>query len=109
MTALHLETSTLTDRYQTTVPSSVRKRLGLNKGDKLRYLSDAQGRVYLENAETEHRDPALAPFLDLLERDIAQNPAKLAPLDPELMARIRALTDGVELGDIDAPLSPDDD
>lgn len=36
MTALALEFSKLTDRYQTTVPSSVRKLLGLGKGDRIR-------------------------------------------------------------------------
>lgn len=109
MNALELETSTLTDRYQTTVPSGVRKALGLNKGDKLCYRADAQGRVYLENASGEHRDPALAPFLDLLEADIAANPTRLTPLDPVLWAQIAELVEGTDLGDIDAPLPPEDD
>lgn len=29
--------STLTDRYQTTIPEPIRKALGLNKRDKIRY------------------------------------------------------------------------
>ena len=109
MTISRFETSTLTDRYQTTVPTSVRKQLGLNKGDKLVYRSDDDGRVYLENAETAHRDPALVPFLDLLAKDIEANPSRLRPLDAEMMAQIRELTQGVDLGDIDAPLSPEND
>ena len=109
MIARELETSTLTDRYQTTVPSSVRRQLGLNKGDTLFYRSDEQGRVYLETTQAEHRDPALVPFLDLLAADMAANPGRLRPLDAEMMAQIRELTHGVALGDIDAPLSPEND
>lgn len=109
MTESRLETSTLTERYQTTVPSGVRKVLGLNKGDKLYYRSDNKGRIYLENATSDHRDPALGPFLDLLAADMAANPRRLAPLDAALIARIAALTEGVDLGDIDAALSPEDD
>lgn len=37
--------STLTDRYQTTVPESVRKALGLNKRDKICYTIQSDGRV----------------------------------------------------------------
>lgn len=102
-----LETSTLTERYQTTVPSGVRKVLGLNKGDKLVYRSDDQGRIYLEHAQADHRDPALGPFLDLLAADMAANPARLAPLDPAVMARIAALVGDDDI-DLDRPLSPDD-
>lgn len=108
MTISRLETSTLTDRYQTTVPTSVRKQLGLNKGDKLVYRSDDDGRVYLENAEAAHRDPALGPFLDLLAADMTANPGRLRPLDPDMMAQIRELVGDDDI-DLDAPLDPDED
>ena len=108
MIALQRETSTLTDRYQTTVPSNVRRQLGLNKGDTLFYRSDEQGRVYLETAQAEHRDPALVPFLDLLAKDIEDNPGRLRPLDAEMMAQIRELVGDDDI-DLDSPLDPDDD
>ena len=41
---LELE-STLTDRYQTTVPNSVRRALRLGKRDKLRYRVQPDGTV----------------------------------------------------------------
>ena len=43
---LELE-STLTDRYQTTVPDAVRRALKLGKRDKIRYLVRPDGRVVL--------------------------------------------------------------
>ena len=46
---LELE-STLTDRYQTTVPDAVRRALKLGKRDKIRYLVRSDGRVVLTRA-----------------------------------------------------------
>ncbi|MFM8927879.1 MAG: type II toxin-antitoxin system PrlF family antitoxin, partial [Rhodoluna sp.] len=37
------EESSLTDRYQTTVPKQVRKALGLSKRDKLEWIIDESG------------------------------------------------------------------
>ena len=48
MAALAYDVSKLTDRYQTTVPSGVRKQLELGKGDQIRYLIEPSGRVYIE-------------------------------------------------------------
>ncbi len=48
-------------------------------------------------------DPALTPFLALLERDIAARPEALVPLTPELAARMMAATEGVEV-DPEAPI-----
>ena len=48
-------------------------------------------------------DPALAPFLALLERDITARPEALVPLTPDLVARMTAATEGVE-ADPDAPI-----
>jgi len=42
MAALEIE-STLTDRYQTTVPDVVRRTLRLRKRDKIRYLVQPDG------------------------------------------------------------------
>ncbi|MBI2969165.1 MAG: type II toxin-antitoxin system PrlF family antitoxin, partial [Gammaproteobacteria bacterium] len=42
--------STLTARYQTTVPNTVRKALRLRKRDKIRYSIEPDGRVILTRA-----------------------------------------------------------
>ena len=100
-------TGTLTDRYQTTVPKGVRERLGLTKRGKIAFIEEDNGRVYIENADD--RDPALAPFLDLLAADMTAHPERLSPLNEARMGKVADLTAGVELGDMDAPLDPDND
>ena len=44
--------STLTDRYQTTVPESVRRALGLKKRDKLRFEIRNTNEVIVTRART---------------------------------------------------------
>ena len=51
MSAFFEADSTLTDRYQTTVPEAVRQFLGLGKRDKLRYTLKPNGEVVLTRAE----------------------------------------------------------
>ncbi|NDE68811.1 MAG: hypothetical protein EB057_01910 [Microbacteriaceae bacterium] len=61
--------SSLTDRYQTTVPARIRKLLGLNKRDKLEWILDESGgvRVTKRNPEElEHADPTVDAWLDFL-------------------------------------------
>lgn len=101
------EVSRLTDRYQTTVPSGVRKQLRLRKGDQIRYRTDTTGRVYIE-AVSDEADPALGAFLDLLERDLIAHPERLKPLSANVLTRIDMLVGDIEV-DLDAPLSPDDE
>lgn len=105
-----LETeSTLTDRYQTTVPEAVRRTLKLGKRDKLHYTIRANGEVVLTRATSaEGDDPALGAFLDFLAADITRHPERLQAIDASLVARIQSLTEGVEV-DLDAPLSADDE
>lgn len=107
MAALTHDVSKLTDRYQTTVPSGVRKHLRLGKGDQIRYFTEASGRVYIE-AVHDAPDPALSAFLDLLEADIQARPERLAAFDGALRDRLKGLVGDVEV-DLDAPLSADDE
>lgn len=101
--------STLTDRYQTTVPESVRRTLKLGKRDKLHYTIRANGEVVLTRATgAEGDDPALGAFLGFLAADISRHPARLQGIDADLVARLQSLTEGVEV-DLDAPLSADDE
>src|SRR3546814_4393060 len=73
MTILESE-STLTERYQTTIPAAVRKALRLQKHDKIVFKVTPDGKVELERAGGEE-DPALGRFLGLLARDIAAGTA----------------------------------
>lgn len=101
--------STLTDRYQTTVPETVRRALRLGKRDKIRYAIRPNGEVVLTRAEaTEGDDPVIGQFLDFLARDIANHPERLQALDGSFVERLRSLTSGVAV-DLDAALSPGDE
>lgn len=101
--------STLTDRYQTTVPESVRRALKLGKRDKLHYTVRPGGEVILTRAEVPNGDdPVLGQFLSFMARDIASHPERLQAIDSGFVQRLQSLTDGVEV-DLDAPLSADDE
>ncbi|MDZ4260955.1 MAG: type II toxin-antitoxin system PrlF family antitoxin [Pseudomonadota bacterium] len=100
--------STLTDRYQTTVPEGVRKALKLSKRDKIHYTIRPSGEVVLTKAAAFDEDPVLGSFLNYLAKDIAQHPDRLQVVDAGLVKRIKSLVDGVEL-DLNAPLSDDDE
>jgi antitoxin PrlF len=101
--------STLTDRYQTTIPETVRNSLGLQKRDKLHYQIMPDGTVLLSRAHTAHEDdPALAGFLALLENDLQNRPAVVRPLGAEQRARVRGLIGDADV-DLDAKLDPADE
>lgn len=101
--------STLTDRYQTTVPEIVRRALRLGKRDKLHYTIRPNGEVVLIRAEvSEGDDPVLGSFLSFLARDIANHPERLQAVDVGLVQRLQSLVGHVEI-DLDAALSADDE
>jgi antitoxin PrlF len=101
--------STLTDRYQTTVPETVRRALGLGKRDKIHYTIRSGGEVVLTRAETvEADDPVLGQFLGFMARDIASHPERLHAVDAGLVQRLELLVAGVDM-DLGASLSADDE
>ena len=101
--------STLTDRYQTTVPETVRRSLRLGKRDKIHYTIRPNGEVLLSRAEVlEADDPVLGRFLDFLSRDMARHPKRLQAMDARFVKRLKSLTRGVEIN-LDAPLSTEDE
>ncbi|WP_297486896.1 type II toxin-antitoxin system PrlF family antitoxin [Ferrovum sp.] len=101
--------STLTDRYQTTVPETVRRALRLGKRDKIHYTIRPGGEVVLTRAEdSEEDDPVLGSFLGFLARDIASHPERLQAIDASFVQRLQSLTGGIEI-DLDAALSADDE
>ena len=108
MAAPHEIESTLTDRYQTTVPETVRRTLKLRKRDKIHYTI-RDGEVVLTRAEvTEGDDPVLGQFLGFLARDIASHPERLQAIDSGFVKRIQSLVGGVKV-DLDEALSVDDE
>jgi antitoxin PrlF len=109
MTATLEVESTLTDRYQTTLPEMVRRSLRLGKRDKVHYSIRPNGEVVLSRAKvSETHDPVLGQFLGFLSRDMAEHPDRLQALDASFVQRLQSLTMGTEV-DLDAPLSADDE
>jgi len=109
MTATLEVESTLTDRYQTTVPETVRRALKLGKRDKIHYTIRQNGEVVLTRATaTEGDDPVLGQFLSFLACDIASHPERLRAVDAGLAQRIQSLVGGIEV-DLNAALSEDDE
>jgi antitoxin PrlF len=105
--ALYSE-STLTDRYQTTIPEPVRKVLGLNKRDKIRYDIQPDGKVVISSADNNESDPILGEFLNFIARDMQKNPQHIQAISTDLLNRVQSLVAGVDI-DIDAPLSDEDE
>jgi antitoxin PrlF len=107
MTAILTVESTLTDRYQTTVPESVRRALHLGKRDKIQFTLLPDGRVVLSRSDDSGDDPILGQFLDFLAKDIEQNPQHVHAMSTNLVKRIQSLLGGIEI-DLEAPLLADD-
>lgn len=97
--------SKVTSRSQTTLPNGVRKALGIRPGeDALEWEirgDEAVARRAPARSETE--DPALVPFLRLLERDISEHPERLSGIPEGLYRRWMAVTEGMG-GDPDDPI-----
>lgn len=101
--------STLTDRYQTTVPETVRRALQLGKRDKIQYTIRPGGEVVLTRAESaEKDDPVLGQFLNFLSHDIANHPERLRAIDARFVRRLRSLTGDTEV-DLGAALSAENE
>lgn len=101
--------STLTDRYQTTVPDTVRRALRLSRRDKIHYTIRPDGEVVLSRAdETNDADPVLGQFLNFLAHDIAAHPERLQAVDTAWAQRLQSLVGKVDI-DLDASLSADDE
>lgn len=101
--------STLTDRYQTTVPETVRRALRLGKRDKIHYRIRGNGEVVMTRAlEETEEDPVIGRFLDFVARDLSNHPERLRQLDAGFLHRVQALVHGVEV-DLDQSLSADDE
>jgi antitoxin PrlF len=108
VTPAQFSESTLTDRYQTTIPDPVRKFLGLKKRDKICYTIQSDGQVVISRADQTESDPLLGQFLNFLVRHIEKNPQHLQAISSDLVNRVQSLVSEVDL-DLDAPLSDEDE
>ena len=90
--------SRVTSRSQTTLPNGVRKALGIRPGaDALEWeIRGNEAIARRAAAQDEAEDPALLPFLQMLERDIAARPERLQAMPLALYERLVAVTEGVE-------------
>ena len=96
--------SSLTDRYQTTVPETVRAVLKLGKRDKIHYTIRSSGEVVLTRATaSQEDDPVLSQFLGFLSSDIAKHPERLQSVDSGLVRRLQTLVGDIAV-DFDAAL-----
>ena len=101
--------STLTDRYQTTVPEIIRLALRLGKRDKIRFSIRSNGEVVLSRSgRSEVDDPVLGAFLEFLARDLADHPEQLEVVDQNFTDRIFSVSGDIDI-DLDAPLSAKDE
>ncbi len=98
--------STLTDRYQTTIPELVRESLNLSKRDKITYTVGEDGSVLLSRAD--ESDPVLGDFLSFIAADIRNNPKNIKSISSDLLERAQNLVAGMTL-DLEGPLSPEDE
>lgn len=107
-TTLEFE-STLTDRYQTTVPETVRRALRLNKRDKIHYRIQPDGGVLITKAAIDAEDdPVLRQFLSFLAKNMAAHPSSVQAIEAGLLARIQSQIGNIVVN-LDAPLSADDE
>lgn len=99
------EVCTITAKGQTTVPRAVRQALGVGYGGRIAFRVEGDRVTVHALLEDDASDPALAPFLALLEADIASRPGKaVLPLTAALAGRMEALTGGLGEVDPDAPI-----
>lgn len=105
---IFISESTLTARYQTTVPEPIRQVLNLQKREKIRYTIQPNGNVVLSKANDDQDDPVINQFLAFIASDIAKNPECLQMLHQDLVSYVNSLVSDVDI-DLDAPLSPEDE
>src|SRR5437588_11879779 len=108
MASLEIE-STLTDRYQTTVPDAVRRTLKLRKRDKIRYVVRPDGAVLLTRAEAgEESDPEVGKIMAFQTRDMQLRPSQIRGINTALVRHDRSLVKGI-MSDLNTRLRPEED
>ena len=84
MARIH-EVVTLTSKGQITVPKPIRQVLGVDSGGKVAFDFNGDAVTVTRVDPKEHTDPAIARFVGLIERDLAEGRNLMAL--PEGLAR----------------------
>lgn len=94
------EVATVTSKGQITLPKAIRQALGVDTGSKVTFSLNENGQVTVSRAVSEHDDPAIAAFLDILADDI-QAGRNVASLPDDLAESLqkRASQTAVRLDD----------
>ncbi len=92
MPTIH-EIATITAKGQITLPKPIRQALNVDVGGKVAFDLHKSGQVIVRRADTEHEDPAIGAFLDLLAGDIAAG-KNMHDLPEDLVAGMLAQLDG---------------
>ena len=110
MTKLLQAESTLTQKYQTTIPYVVRQALGLEKGSKISYQIQDDGNVLIfrQDDNQDESDPILEQFLDFLEQDMVKNPQRIKAITSSTVERMQSLIGDMSV-DLDAPLEDEEE
>lgn len=99
------EVCTITAKGQTTVPKAVRRALGVSYGGRVAFRVEGETVTVRALPDHDESDPALGPFLALLEADMVGRPAHaVRPLTPALADRMAALAGDPNDADPDAPI-----
>jgi len=90
--------SRVTSQSRTTLPRQVREALGIRPGEDVLAWEIRGSAAIVRRAaeEQDEEDPALLPFLQLLEQDIAAHPDRLRAIPEGLYRRLLTVTDGLE-------------
>jgi len=75
------EETTVSDRGMVTIPASLRRRLGIEAGDKLRWETDADGNLSETTGEKSRHDVAdlaVLPHVEVVGRKCLDDPTVVA-------------------------------
>lgn len=100
------EIATITSKGQITLPKSIRQALGVDAGGKVAFDYNGRSIIVSRADMEEYTDPAIAQFLALLERDLAEG--KNVTALPDVLAKSlqQALKRSVDLSeDIESDVS----
>lgn len=96
-------TSKLTRRNQTTLPSQVRKALGIKGSDTIEYVIKDDKVILSKYIESEHRDEVVESFLSFLEADLKARPKNIRPITKTWQSEVNELVGHIEV-DLDAEI-----
>jgi antitoxin PrlF len=90
--------SRITSKGQITLPSEVRRFLGVSFGSRIAFRVEGDS-VTVRRAEDDRadEDPAVQSFLDFLAKDMEGHPESISALSPALVERIAGLIVGAEV------------